>query len=76
MKQCEKKYCRTGQVSDDNMVQAHGILDTLRIYDTYCFIHINNVTRMRLDVYCLSCLNITAGGILYHPLRFQGFVHD
>ena len=34
------------------------------------------VTQTRLNVYGLSSLNITAGGRLYGPLRFQEWVNN
>ena len=51
-----EKYCRDGQVTDDNMAHAHCRLDTqgykhiLRICNTYFFFTATMVTRMRLSV--------------------------
>jgi len=51
-----KKYCRAGQVTDDNMAHAHCMLDTLgytytlRICSSYCFSTATMVIRTRLNV--------------------------
>jgi len=61
-----EKYCTAEQAIDDNMAQAHCILDTsgykhtLRICNIYCFFTATIVERTRLDVnlygHLLSCL--------------------
>jgi len=49
-----EKYCRAGQVTDDNMAHAHFILDTqgykhtLIICNTYCFSAATMVARTHL----------------------------
>ena len=51
-----EKYCRTGQVTDDNMAYAHCMLDTLgykhsfRMYNASCFSTANMIARTRLYV--------------------------
>jgi hypothetical protein len=55
----KKKYCRTGQATDDNMTQADCMLDTygyrltLRICNTCRFSTATIIAWMRLN--CLSC---------------------
>jgi hypothetical protein len=50
-----KKYCRTGQATDDNMAHAPCVLDTqgyrktLRICNIYCFFSATVVTRTHLN---------------------------
>jgi len=51
-----KKYCRAGQVTDDNMAYAHCMLNTkgykytLLICNMYCFSAETMVVRTRLNV--------------------------
>jgi hypothetical protein len=51
-----EKYRRAGQATDDNMEQAHCILDTegythvTRVCNTHCFSTATNVEKMRLNV--------------------------
>jgi hypothetical protein len=69
-----EKYGTSGRVTDDNQNVAHALCildnydykDTLRICNIDCFHTATMVMRTRLHitlcVYCLSCLNVTAGG--------------
>jgi len=60
-----EKYCKAGQVTDDNMAHVrcmkntYGFKNTLRICNTYCFSTASLVTRTRLNVtshlHCLYC---------------------
>jgi hypothetical protein len=51
-----RKYCTGGQTADDNMAQAHWMLDTegyrhtLRICNTYCFYMATADARKRFNV--------------------------
>ena len=57
-----EKQRRVGQTTDDNMVQAHCMLDaygykyTHRICNTYCFSNTKMVARTRLSVTYIVCL--------------------
>ena len=50
-----EKYSTAGQTTDDNVAQAHCMLDnygykyTLRIYNTYCFATETMVARTHLN---------------------------
>jgi hypothetical protein len=58
-----EKYCRAGQATHDNMVNALCVLDTsgykhtLTLLNNYCFSTATMVALIRLNVaLCLQCL--------------------
>ena len=59
-----EKYCRAGQVTDDNMAHAHCMLDTkeykytLVICNTYCLSAETTVARTRLNVTFMPTLPV------------------
>jgi hypothetical protein len=59
-----EKYCRTGQVTDDEMAHAHCMPDnwvykhTLKICNTYCFCTGTIVARTRLSVTFIPTLSL------------------
>jgi len=65
-----EKYCRVGQVTDDNMAHAHytvdtsGYIHTLRTCNNYCFSTATMVawTRLKVIVYvlCVSCYHTSS----------------
>ena len=68
MTQSEKKNCRVGLATDDDMAHAHFMLNTQgykhapRICKTHCFSTATMVTETRLNVtlpvLCVSCVYI------------------
>jgi len=58
------KCCRAGQVTDDNMVHVHCVVDTygyshtLRICSNFCFFMATVVARTRFSLRytCITCL--------------------
>jgi len=71
-----EKYCRAGQVTDDDMVHTHCMLDsegckhTLRIFNTYCCSTATVVTQTHLKYYIVHTLPV----LLATDIRVQSFV--
>jgi len=66
-----KKFCRTQQVTDENMAHALCMMDVLgykhilRICDTYCFSTATMVARTRLKVTLYEGWNFNSGNYLF-----------